>query len=619
MWAELTRAARTTREARATSEARAPRSTTHTLTVAYAGGEERRGPVTMGQANMIRCMLRDEPEHINIHDVWPVPEGTPTDAAIEALRALVVRHEALRTTFPHAPGSAPREQVVASGGTFTVTVLDHGELPGDPAGYADSLARAARVERFRLDRDFPLRPTLVTVDGAPVFVTMAASHAVTDVGALTVLREEWLALLAGETLAPPATLTPLDLAAEEATPAGLRKSAASLRYWERIIRTEPQAMFAEPGAEGTEAPIPRLTLRSTRAARALARVAERTGGLPSTVLLTAWCALVAHRTGQSACVTAVPTSNRYHPRLARAVNTLSQDALLSLDVRVPTFDALLKKAWGAALNAYRHSQFDALSLWEMIDETTFERGSRFARDVVFNDVSTLPASVASLVEEGPRAETVDGGRTPAGPELELTWGPDQVLPTRVLTFVYAIEPLVHLALWADPALFKRDEAEGFLTGLVRLLEAAAERDVPLASLTGVTGVHPVDRGPGWRRVDGSWTSPPLVAATLSEALAGLPVHVTADADADADVTADAPDGAPPQDALTAYIAAGDTPLTPGEAHTALMDALPGRPGVLAPRRYVIVQYPPAEADRSSAWLRQRILSEGTGRAPADVT
>ncbi|MFH8713371.1 condensation domain-containing protein [Streptomyces zaomyceticus] len=616
-----------------------------TLTVAYTGGEERRGPVTMGQANMIRCMLRDEPEHINIHDVWPVPEGTRTESAIDALRALAVRHEALRTTFPHAPGVAPSEQVVAPEGTFTVTVLDLDELPGGvvetggaggaggagtareaageaasaagadaaaesggprgpggpgdprgPAARAESLARRARAERFRLDRDFPLRISVVTLAGAPVHLAMAASHAVTDVGALAVLKEEWLSLLAGETLPPLDSLTPLDLAAQEAAPAGLRKSEASLRYWERIIRGGPQAMFAEPGAEGTEVRVPQLTLRSRRAARALALVAERTGGLPSTVLLTAWCALVAHRTAQTACVAAVPTSNRYHSRLTRSVNTLSQDALLSLDVQVPTFDALLKKSWGGALDAYRHSQFDAVRLWEMIGRTTFERGSQFARDVVFNDVSTLPSTVAQVASARPE-ETVE-------PELELSWGPDQVLPTRVLTFVYATEPLIHLALWADPALFGRAEAEGFLTGLVRLLESAATDDVPLSSLTEVTGVRPVERGPLWCRVDGSWTSPPLVAETLSGALGGLPVHVTVEASYAY---------LPAERALTAFIAAGDTPLTPAEAHTALMDALPGRPGVLAPRRYVIVQDPPAEADRSSAWLRQEILREGTGR------
>ncbi|MER7540287.1 condensation domain-containing protein [Streptomyces sp. NPDC097704] len=562
---------------------------TYTITVAYAGGERRRGPVTMGQANMIRCMLRDEPEHINIHAVWPVPEGTRTESAIDALRALVVRHEALRTTFPHAPGEAPREQVVASEGEFTVTVLDHDEVPPDAAGYAagyaDAVARRDRVGRFHLDRDFGLRVSLVAVAGAPVFVALAASHAVTDVSALSVLEEDWLDLLAGRTLPAVTAFTPLDLAAEEATPGGLRKAEASLRHWERIIRTGPQAMFAEPGAVGTEVEAEQLTLRSLRGARALALVAERTGGLPSTVLLTAWCALVAHRTGQSSCVAAVPTSNRFLPRLARSVNTVSQDALLRLDMGVPSFDALLGKAWGAALNAYRHSQFDAVRLWEMIDAVTHERGSRFARDVVFNDVSTLPAAAGST-----------GGAD--GPGLDVVRGPVQVLPTRILTFVHETAPLLRLDLWVDPALFAPDEAEGFLTGLVRLLEAAATEDVPLAALTGVTGVRPVERGAGWVRVDGSWVSPREVAEVLGGALGGVPVQV-----------------APDEDGLTAYLACGDSPLTPADAHAALMDALPGRPGVLAPRRYVIVRDAPAEADRdrTSAWLRQRILREGAGR------
>ncbi|MFE5834347.1 condensation domain-containing protein [Streptomyces sp. NPDC056508] len=576
---------------------------THTVTVAHAGGEERRGPVTLGQANMIRCMLRDEPEHINIHDVWPVPAGTRTDAVIDALRALAVRHEALRTTFPHVAGAVPREQVVAAEGEFTVTVLDHEEPLPDTERYADAVARRARAERFRLDRDFGLRISLVTVGGAPVSVALAASHAVTDVSALAVLEEDWLALLAGGPLPPQTAFTPLDLAAEEASPAGLRKSAASLRYWERIIRTDPQAMFDGPGAEGTEIVTPEVTLRSLRGARALARVAERTGGLPSTVLLTAWCALVAHRTGQDACVAAVPTSNRFHDRLVRSVNTVSQDALLALDVRVPSFDALLAKAWGAALDAYRHSRFDAVALWEMIGRTTFERGSRFARDVVFNDVSALPGTTGS-------------GPAPDGPDLELGRGPSQVLPTRLLAFVHETAPLLRIGLWADPALFAPGEAEGFLTGLVRLLEAAAEEDVPLASLTGVTGVRPVERGPDWIRVDGCWVSPPAVADALGDALGGVPVHVTADGYGDGDGPGD---GKGPGEGLTAFLAPGGAPLSPAEAHAALMHVLPGRPGVLAPRRYVIVQAPPEAADRTDAWRRQHILTEGNGRTPADPT
>ncbi|MGW5419978.1 condensation domain-containing protein [Streptomyces sp. NPDC003943] len=595
---------------------KAPRTDTVTLGYGYGhhrglahghGGAERRGPLTMGQANMIRCMLRDEPGQINIHDVWPVPAGTNTEDALDALRTLVDRHEALRTTFPHAPGAAPHEQVVASEGAFTVTVLDHDELPPDSARYAEALARAARDTRFHLDRDFPLRVTVVSRAGTPVHLALAASHAATDGSALALLREEWLALLAGEKLPDPTALTPLGLAAEETSPAGLRKSEASLAHWERILRTGPQAMFAEPDAHGTETQAPCLTLRSRRGARALAEVAARTGALPSTALLTAWCALLAHRAGQPLCVAAVPTANRFQSRLARTIAPLSQDALLSLDIgAAPSFDALLRKAWGAALKAYRHSQFDALRLWDMIGRVTRERGSHFARDIVFNDISALPATLAGAAPPDTTA-----------PDLELTWGPAQPLPSRVLTFVHETDPVLRLATWADPALFTREQAEDLATGLVRLLEAAAEGDVPLGTLTGITGVRPAERGADWARVDGCWVSPLAVADTLSRALGGRPAHARVDADG----------------TLVAYVAAGDGPLTPARAHSALMAALPGRPGVLAPRRYVIVADPPEDTAtatgtvtgtatgtaRTDAWLTQRILTEGTGREAADAT
>lgn len=325
-----------------------PHTTTTTVTVAYAGGDERRGPLTMGQANMIRCILRDDPTHINIHDVWPVPEGTTLEAVTDALSALAVRHEGLRTTFPRPQGVTPVDQVVSAEGTFTVTVLDHAELPADPAGYAESVARAARAGRFDLEREFPLRITLLTVAGEPVHVALAFSHAVADGSAMAILREEFAELLAGKELSGLASLPPVDLAAVEASPAGLRKSEASLRYWERILRTGPQEMFAEPRGRrpGTDEEARQLTLRSRRGSRALAAAARRTGHPEATVLMAAWCALVAHRAGQDSCVTAVPSANRFHARVARSVTTTSQDALLHLDVRVPAFDALVARTWG---------------------------------------------------------------------------------------------------------------------------------------------------------------------------------------------------------------------------------------------------------------------------------
>ncbi|MFJ6144301.1 condensation domain-containing protein [Streptomyces anulatus] len=579
---------------------------TTTVTVAYAGGDERRGPLTMGQANMIRCILRDDPTHINIHDVWPVPKGTAPEAVRDALRTLAGRHEGLRTTFPRPQGGTPVDQVVSAEGTFTVTVLDHAELPADPAGYAESVARAARAGRFDLEREFPLRITLLTVAGEPFHVALAFSHAVADGSAMAILREEFAELLAGKELPGLTSLPPVDLAAVEASPAGLRKSEASLRYWERILRTGPQEMFAEPRGRrpGTDEEARQLTLRSRRGSRALAAAARRTGHPEATVLMAAWCALVAHRAGQDSCVTAVPSANRFHARVARSVTTTSQDALLHLDVRVPAFDALVTRTWGAVLNAYRHSQFDSVRLWEMIDRVTAERGSHFGRDVVFNDVSALPAPLLG-------ADTQE--RDDA--EQELTWGPPQALPTRLLAFTYRTAPQLHISLWAAPSLFTPAEAEGFLSGLVLLLEAAAAGDVPMEALAEVTGVRPAERGPGWLRVDGCWVSPDAVREALGRAVGGLPVRVAEEPapDGTADGTAEGATGTEPH--LTAYLARGDTSLTPEAAHRALTALIPAAgSGVLAPQRYVLVGNPPTEPDRTDAWRRLEIIEEGTGRS-----
>ncbi|WP_097910982.1 MULTISPECIES: condensation domain-containing protein [Streptomyces] len=579
---------------------------TTTVTVAYAGGDERRGPLTMGQANMIRCILRDDPTHINIHDVWPVPGGTAPEAVLDALRTLAGRHEGLRTTFPRPQGVTPVDQVVSAEGTFTVTVLDHAELPADPAGYAESVARAARAGRFDLEREFPLRITLLTVAGEPVHVALAFSHAVADGSAMAILREEFAELLAGKELSGLASLPPVDLATVEASPAGLRKSEASLRYWERILRTGPQEMFAEPRGRrpGTDEEARQLTLRSRRGSRALAAAARRTGHPEATVLMAAWCALVAHRAGQDSCVTAVPSANRFHARVARSVTTTSQDALLHLDVRVPAFDALVARTWGAVLNAYRHSQFDSVRLWEMIDRVTAERGSHFGRDVVFNDVSALPAPLLG-------ADTQE--RDDA--EQELTWGPPQALPTRLLAFTYRTAPQLHISLWAAPSLFTPEEAKGFLSGLVLLLEAAAAGDMPMEELAEVTGVRPAERGPGWLRVDGCWVSPDAVREALGRAVDGLPVRVAEEPgpDGTADGTAEGATGTEPH--LTAYLARGDTSLTPEAAHRALTALIPAAgSGVLAPQRYVLVENPPTEPDRTDAWRRLEIIEEGTGRS-----
>ncbi|MDT0488720.1 condensation protein, partial [Streptomyces sp. DSM 41640] len=135
----------------------------------------------------------------------------------------------------------------------------------------------------------------------------------------------------------------------------------------------------------------------------------------------------------------------------------------------------------------------------------------------------------------------------------------------------------------------------------------------------VTGVRTAERGPDWLRLDGCWVSPAAVRDALGRAVGGLPVHVevtgvTEEPERDGATEAEDTAATPPP-GLTAYIACGDTPLTPAEAHRALTALIPtAGSGVLAPRRYVLVTDPPADPDRSDAWRRLKTIEEGTGRS-----
>ncbi|QMU71499.1 condensation domain-containing protein [Streptacidiphilus sp. P02-A3a] len=567
-------------------------TSTSQITRSYRAGRPRTGPLTMGQANMIRCILRDEPEEINNHLVWTVPSGATLERVAAAFGALAERHESLRTRYPHTPGSAPTVQRVQPDGSIELAVVETADGE-DPGALAARLALARRAPRFDLATEFPLRITVVTRAGLPVRIALVTCHAAVDATALHLLGQEFQALLRGEELPPPPSHAPIDIAAFERTPAGIRRSESSLRHWRRIVSEKPQAAFAEDRTAPTDRMLPQLWIRSRQAAKDLARAAERTGMSPTTVLVAAWCGLVAHRTAQRSCVSAILSSNRFLPQLTDYIGTVAQDALLALDTDTETFDDLLLRAKGSLLGAYRNSWFDAIELWDAIGEVEHRRGTRFTRDVVFNDLSALSLTARQWAD--PTAE----------PALE--WEPAQAVPVRIMLWCHAFGETLDLSLRVDPQLLDRTEAEGFAVGLLALLRAAAEGPVPMRSLAAVTGVRAAVRGPDWSLVDGSWIHRPTVTGLLQEAL-GLPVRLRVEEHPDHGAT------------LAADIAVGpaDRPLTPAQAHRAVLAALVDRPTAMAPGHYTVhavdaVDHP-GTADGPD-WSRTTVLAQGEGRDP----
>ncbi|MFD5461971.1 condensation domain-containing protein [Kitasatospora sp. NPDC127059] len=567
-----------------------PRGGRH-VTVRFAATSGGSGPLTRGQDNMVRCIRRDTPEQINKESVWPVPPGTSTAAGLTALRLLVERHESLRTSFPpgSGPDAFPESQVVHGDGRFTVTLVETEGLEGHELdSLAAQLGRDDVAVPLALTAVPRIRFTLVTEGPRVLRLIAVVCHAGADGAATALLIQDWYALAAGKELPPVTAPTPIQIAAAEQSPQGRRRASGALRHWAKVLGSGPQVVFADSRITGPPGEHGALLVRARGAAADLAAVCRRTGASPSVVLLAAFSALVAHRADRTELAIAALSANRQRAALLDHVGTLAQDALILLDAGAEDLDRLIGRAKSASLSAYWHSVLDAEQIWQLVEDAAHVRGSRFARQVVVNDLSlTIPTAVA------------DAQPVPSA-DPELTALPAPPLPVRLMFTILRIGGSLDFALTACPQVLDPEETEAFAQALLALLAAAAEGPVPLASLPGAPGPPALGRDGGqdggregdWRLVDGSRIDLAAVRALLDAALDPAEARrITVE-----------------EGRLTVDLTTTDPRLTPAEVHRAVVAALPGRDTAIAPQHYRI-RYRGPDGER---------LDAGSGRDPEVV-
>ncbi|MFE7563638.1 condensation domain-containing protein [Kitasatospora sp. NPDC057500] len=561
--------------------------TTGRITVRYRGASGGCGPLTLGQDNMIRCIRRDRPEQINQASAWPVPGGTTLAAALDALRALVERHESLRTAFPPGPGDGafPERQEARTEGAFTVaTTPAGGRTDAELDVMADELGRIDVTVPFDLAAAPRLRFALVVDGGLVRRMVVTVCHAGADGAAVSLLIRDWTDLAAGKELPPVTSRTPLQVAAQEQSAQGRRKAAAALKHWESILATGPSTVFATDGITGEQDPLATVLVRSRTAAADLQTVCRRTGAGPSVVLLAVFAALTAHRADRTDLVISALSANRQRAALADHIGTLAQDALIALDTDAGDLDALIGRTKSVSFSGYWHSTLNADEVWRLTEEIAERRGARFARQVVVNDLSL---AIPEALSDARPAPTTD-------PEVQ--WLPDQPLPVRLMTNILRTTGSLEFVLLACPQVLDRDDTERLARAVPAVLAAAADRPLPLTELAGLSGVRPATRTGDWHRVGADWIDLDAVRALLADALGPAAAAI--------DLTR-------AEDGLTARIATADPGLTPAAAHRAVIAALPGRVTAMAPHHYAVHARPDS---LPPVWSDLPVLAEGSGRA-----
>ncbi|GAA3491238.1 MupA/Atu3671 family FMN-dependent luciferase-like monooxygenase [Streptomyces cremeus] len=344
-------------------------------------------------------------------------EGPLDVAALRAaLRALVGRHEQLRTVFREVAGES--RQFVQPAADVDFAVID-GTGAGDAV--TDTL-RAESERRFDLARGPLFVTRLVRLGDRRHVLVLSLHHIVMDAASAAVLARDVSALYRGALPGAPAaklpalTRTYADHARRQLASLGDAKTAEDLAYWKKTLAGDLPVLELP-----TDRPRPAVMTSNGRALfRTLGpELSERVRALSRKRRSTLFMALLAgyaaalHRvTGQDDLVIGTPMSDRtppYEDVVGFFVNTLALRIDLSGD---PDFGTLLDRVRGVALDAYDHADvpfgtvvrelaparaLDRIPVFQTLAE--FETGDPFRFD--------LPGVRATPLDSGPDKALAD--------------------------------------------------------------------------------------------------------------------------------------------------------------------------------------------------------------------
>jgi hypothetical protein len=452
-------------------------------TVTFSGARDGEAALTWGQRLMWRAVYLMGPSQSFLNCPWVLPVyGRPgLPAVLDALGALIGRHEALRTTFADTPGGPV--QRVARSGELAVALVEAGQER--PLAVAERVSGELGQAVFAHGEEWPLHAAIVTREGRPAAVALAFTHLAVDYQALSLLSEDWRRLLRGEQ-PPPPSWHPVDQAGLEQTAPFQARSARAIQYWRSVLEDVPLEVFDHPPGEPEDPRFIEVGMESVALAFAASALASRLAISTTSVLLAACATMLATVSGRRRAVMQLVHSNRRDQRTRAMVGTVGQDGLFVLDMPDSDFTATCQAANRAALAAYRNAHYDPAAMTAMREEIGRARGREPDLDAFVNDRRD-GGGWPSLPAPGPGEDLAAlAGKTST--YVNNAW---PGVRFKVLFTVGTAPGTGQLSLIVDTAYLPRELARSMLLGIEALLVRAAAADVPVADIPGVCGVSAI--------------------------------------------------------------------------------------------------------------------------------
>lgn len=295
---------------------------------------------------------------------------------VDALRTVVQRHEALRTSFRLVDGELL--QAVHPEPIMDVSYADFSDLP------ADQVEPARREQRTRdLLRPLPMdtpplwRAVLIKSSGPHTDrVGFILHHAIFDGASEVNLRGELAELFAAAAQGRPASLPELPIQYADYTMWHRDRLANGrleelLEYWRKTLAGAPTVHRvpldhprpAQRTFLGAAAQFP----VSSTVESDVAALARSTGATFFMVLVAAYAALLHRLSGEDDIVIGVPVAGRDLPELQPLIGMFVNMVLLRLDLSGdPTFTELLTRVRATALAAWDHQDMPYQKLVEAL-------------------------------------------------------------------------------------------------------------------------------------------------------------------------------------------------------------------------------------------------------------
>ncbi|MEY9855566.1 hypothetical protein ABH935_001170 [Catenulispora sp. GAS73] len=359
---------------------------TDAIVVPFEGPGAGVGELTWGQRK-VWTLMQQARSSLSMGGAVPVTDGRTVQDLASELAFFMSRYASMRALIRSGPGGA-LSQVVAAFGEATLGILD---VPADtdaadPAQAAQSLAAHWEATPFDHAWEWPIRMAAVRSHGVVTHVVVTISHVATDAGGIAAMLDELGTRdpLTGEPKNPDPAIGPLELAALQRTASSQRQSEASLRYWERLLRSAAPLRFG-PHVDRGE-PRYRRAYFTSRALHLASKAAAARLGVPaSTVLLAGYAVAVARLTGISPALIQVVVSNRFRPGLADVSHPLSVNGLLTVDVADAPFDEVVDRTQRAMALCSKYAYYDPTKLEELRARINEERGETIDLSCLFND------------------------------------------------------------------------------------------------------------------------------------------------------------------------------------------------------------------------------------------